>query len=293
MKNTRRKILGTILGVLGGNTILAFAVAAFIIPRGTIMGGATGIGLTISHYMPVNLSLVILILNAGFFILGASVLGKTFAVTTIASSIIYPLLLSLMQSIPGIETLTNSEFLSIIYGGVLLGVGIGMIVRVGSSTGGTDSLALVINKGTHLSVAMLLYIIDFIVLSMQAIFSSSEQILYGVLNLVISTVVLNKVMLMGKSQIQVFVISDEYERIRKMLLKEANVGVTMVMVESGYENKPKKAVLCVVSHRKVYAINEKIHEIDPQAFVTISQINEVKGRGFSMDRVHYDELKIQ
>lgn len=290
MKNTRRKVLGTILGVLGGNTILAFAVAAFIIPRGTIMGGATGLGLTISHYVPVNLSLMILLLNGVFFILGATVLGKTFAFTTIASSIIYPLLLSLMQGIPGIENLTNSEFLSIIYGGVLLGVGIGMIVRVGSSTGGTDSLALVINKWTHISVAMLLYIIDFTVLAMQAIFSNSEQILYGILNLVISTVVLNKVMLMGKSQIQVFVVSNEYEKIRKMLLKIANVGVTMVMIESGYESKPKKGVLCVISNRKVYSINEKIHDIDPQAFVTISQINEVRGRGFSMDRVTYDEL---
>jgi len=291
MKKSWGKLLETVVGVVGGNAVLAFAVVAFILPQGTIMGGATGIGLTISHYMPINLSLVILSLNGIFFILGAVILGKKFAVTTLASSVIYPLMLSIMQSVSGIANLTDSEFLSLLYGGVLLGVGIGLIVRVGSSTGGTDSLALVINKGTHISVAMLLYIIDFLVLAMQSIFSSGEQILYGILNLVVSTLVLNKVMLLGKSQIQLFVISDNYEIIREMLLKTANVGATMVLIESGYESIQKKGVLCVISNRKLYHINEMIHHIDPQAFITISQINEVRGRGFSMDRISYDELK--
>ncbi|MFV0362755.1 MAG: YitT family protein [Suipraeoptans sp.] len=290
MKRGLKKTAETVFGVVGGNAILALAVAAFILPRGTIMGGATGIGLTINNYFPINLSIVIFIVNACLFILGAAVLGKKFALTTIASTFLYPFFLSLIQRIPNIDNLTNSEFLSIIYGGVFLGAGIGMIVRVGSSTGGTDIVALVVNKWTHLSVAMLVYIVDFIVLACQMAFSSPEQVLYGVLNLVISTMVLNRVMLLGKSQIQIFVVSDAYEEIRTKLLKEANVGATMLHIETGYGNEEKKGVLCVISNRKLYTANELIHEVDPKAFVTISQINEVKGRGFSMDRVDYSEI---
>ncbi|MDL2249836.1 YitT family protein [Lachnospiraceae bacterium OttesenSCG-928-J05] len=285
MKKHWGKKLEAPLCVLLGNLILAFTVVAFVSPKGIIMGGATGIGLTISHYLPINLSMVIFIINGIFFIFGAVILGKKFALMTIVSSITYPIFLALIQRIPRIDELTDSYFLATIYGGVLLGVGIGLIVRVGSSTGGTDGLALIFNKFTHVSVAMLLYVIDFSVLLLQVIFSDTEQILYGILTLVLCTLVLNRVTLLGKSQIQLFVISPKYEEIRKSLLKKIDVGVTMVAIESGFDKNEMKGVLCVINNRKLYAINELIREIDPQAFVTISQINEVRGRGFSLERV--------
>ncbi|MGF6989936.1 uncharacterized membrane-anchored protein YitT (DUF2179 family) [Lachnospiraceae bacterium PM6-15] len=285
MKKHWGKTLEAPLCVLLGNLILAFTVVAFVSPKGIIMGGATGIGLTISHYLPINLSMVIFIINGIFFIFGAVILGKKFALMTIVSSITYPIFLALIQRIPRIDELTDSYFLATIYGGVLLGVGIGLIVRVGSSTGGTDGLALIFNKFTHVSVAMLLYVIDFSVLLLQVIFSDTEQILYGILTLVLCTLVLNRVTLLGKSQIQLFVISPKYEEIRKSLLKKIDVGVTMVAIESGFDKKEMKGVLCVINNRKLYAINELIREIDPQAFVTISRINEVRGRGFSLERV--------
>ena len=100
MKKSWGKTIKTILGVLVGNLVLSFAVAAFTVPNGIIMGGATGIGLTISHYFPVNLSLIILAINAVLFVLGAVFLGKKFALTTIISSFIYPIFLSMVQSIP-------------------------------------------------------------------------------------------------------------------------------------------------------------------------------------------------
>ena len=142
MKKSWEKIIKTILGVLVGNLVLSFAVAAFIVPNGIIMGGATGIGLTISHYFQVNLSMIILAINAVLFVLGAVFLGKKFALTTIISSFIYPIFLSMVQSIPGIDKVTeNNAMLAALYGGVLLGIGIGLVVRVGASTGGTDILA--------------------------------------------------------------------------------------------------------------------------------------------------------
>ena len=241
MKKSWGKTIKTILGVLVGNLVLSFAVAAFTVPNGIIMGGATGIGLTISHYFPVNLSLIILAINAVLFVLGAVFLGKKFALTTIISSFIYPIFLSMVQSIPGIDKVTeNNAMLAALYGGVLLGIGIGLVVRVGASTGGTDILALVLHKWFHVPVAVFLYIVDFSVLGLQMLFSDSEQILYGIL--------------------------------------------------TGYGEQKQQGVLCVIHSRKLYSVKEAIQEIDPKAFITITQINEVRGRGFTMEKLRYDEL---
>lgn len=285
MDKNWKKYMSTVAGVLLGNAVLAFTVAAFIVPNGIIMGGATGIGLAISHYLPVSLSTVIFALNAVLFVLGALVLGKKFAVATIASTFIYPMFLSVMQSIPGIDRLTDNILLSTLYAGILVGLGIGLIVRVGSSTGGTDIVALVFNKWFHLPVAIMLYVVDFLILGCQIFFSDTEQVMYGILALLMYTVILNKVMLMGQSQIQLFIISDNYEEIRQRMLEELDAGVTMVHIETGYGKENKKGVLCVIPNRKLYSVKEMIHEIDAKAFITITQINEVRGRGFSMDRI--------
>ena len=174
MKKSWGKTIKTILGVLVGNLVLSFAV-----PNGIIMGGATGIGLTISHYFPVNLSLIILAINAVLFVLGAVFLGKKFALTTIISSFIYPIFLSMVQSIPGIDKVTeNNAMLAALYGGVLLGIGIGLVVRVGASTGGTDILALVLHKWFHVPVAVFLYMVDFSVLGLQMLFSWYSEFIF-------------------------------------------------------------------------------------------------------------------
>lgn len=289
MKSSWKKFINMAAGVLVGNAVLAFTVVAFIVPHGIIMGGATGIGLTIHHYLPINLSVIIFVINGVLFLLGAIVLGKEFALATIASSFIYPTFLSIVQEIPGIDSLTDNIMLSTLYGGALLGIGIGLIVRVGSSTGGTDILALVFNKWFHIPMAALLYVIDFLVLGFQMFFSGTEQIMYGILNLVLTTIVLNKVMLLGQSQIQLFIISDKYEEIRERMLKGLDAGVTMVHIETGYGQENKKGVLCVIPNRKLYSVKELVQSIDEKAFITITQINEVSGRGFTMDRIRYEE----
>lgn len=289
MEKKWKKNLWTIIGVLAGNLILAFTVSAFMVPHGIIMGGATGMGLTISHYFPIDLSLIIFIVNAILFVLGAVVLGKKFALTTIISTFVYPTFLSVVRQIPGVADMTDNIMLATIYGGALLGLGIGLIVRVGASTGGTDILALVFNKWFHIPVAALLYVVDFTVLGMQVFFSNSEQILYGILALILTTIVLNRVMLMGQSQIQLFIITELYEEVKEKMLKEIDAGVTMVHIETGYGKKQQKGVLCVIPKRKLYSVKELVQMVDPKAFITITQINEVRGRGFTLERRYGEE----
>lgn len=289
MGNKNMKLLQTVLGVLGGNAILAFSVATFIVPHGIIMGGATGIGLLLSRVISLPLSSLILAVNAFLFVWGTLVLGKKFALTTIVSTFAYPAFLSVAQMIPGITELTDNIMLATLYGGVLLGAGIGLIVKVGSSTGGTDILALIFHKWFHIPVAVLLYVVDFLVLGSQIFDSTSEQVLYGIMTLVLETVFMNRVMLLGKSQIQLFIISDKYEEIKERVLKDIDAGVTMVHIETGYGGREQKGVLCVIQNRKLYSVREIVQSIDPKAFITITQINEVSGRGFTMERVYNEK----
>ena len=215
MKMNWRKSLETIICVLLGNIALAVAVGAFIVPHGIITGGSTGIALTINHYVKGNLSVTIFIVNILLFILGTIVLGKKFALTTLVSTVVYPVFLSIVQAIPGITKLTDHIMLASLYGGAVLGLGIGLVVRVGASTGGTDILALVLHKWFHIPLAVFIYMVDFSVLLCQAFFSNSEQILYGILVLVVAAMALNRVMLMGQSQIQLFIITEKYEEVKE------------------------------------------------------------------------------
>ena len=130
-----KKILVTTLCMLAGNALLAFLVAAFIIPHDIIMGGTTGIGIVLNRLIPgLDVSLLILILNLLLLVLGLVVLAKKFFLTTVASSVLYPVMLGFFQRIPGIESLTADPVLAAIFAGVLMGVALGLVMRVGSST---------------------------------------------------------------------------------------------------------------------------------------------------------------
>lgn len=272
--------------ILLGNALLAFMVAAFVIPHNIIMGGTTGIGILLDNFLQIETAWIILILNVILLILGLIFLGKNFFLKTVASSILYPVFLAGMQRIPGIETLTDEPLIAVLFAGGLLGIAGGLVFRVGASTGGTDVINLCLSKWFHLPLAVFVYIVDFTIIGAQAIFSTPSVVLLGIIFLIIETLVLDRVMIFGKSQIQIFVVSDRYEEIRTALLSELEAGVTMTMIKTGHLEKEQQAVLCVIPPRKLYGANELIRGIDPTAFVTITQIKEVHGRGFTFDRRH-------
>ena len=276
--------LWTCASILLGNAVLAFAIAAFTVPHGLIMGGVTGISLFLGRFLDLDVAVIVLILNLLALVLGLVVLGRTFLLATVGSSLLYPLLLDLTQKIPGIGALTDDPLLDSLLAGSLIGIAVGLVMRVGASTGGTDVLNLVLHKWFHLPVSVFVYLTDFTILGGQALFSQPEQILYGVVLLVVETFTLNRVMLLGQPQVQVFAISERYEELRKKLLVELQAGVTMVMIETGCAGQRQEGVLCVIPPRKLFAAKELIHAVDPDAFITVTRIQEVRGQGFSMAR---------
>ena len=288
-----KSITRSIVAMLLGNFAVAAAVIIFIAPQGIILGGSTGIALALTHYISFPLSATVFVINMLFFVTGLICLGKKFALTTIANSILYPLAMSLLEQLPiAGKPVTDNIMLAAVFGGVLMGGGIGLLLRAGGSSGGTDIPALILNKHFHLNVSVLLYVIDGLVLCSQAFFSSMEQILYGIFVLALFTMTMNRIMLMGKSQIQLFIISDESEIIRQQILAE-DAGATMFYVEKAYTGRQGKCIMCVIPRRKLYPITQLISATDPDAFFTISEVNEVRGAGFSFAKHYLDTTEKQ
>lgn len=277
-----------ILGILIGNFILAFGIAAFVLPQGLITGGVTGLSIVLSHYFDVNLNVAVWILDVVLFLMGALVMGKKFALTVIASTAMFPMFLSILNRIPALQSMTQDRLLSAIYAGILMGLGIGIVIRQGASTGGMDIPPLILNKKFGIPVAVSLYVGDFLILLLQALFSDQEQILYGILMVLIYSFVLNYVLVMGEKKLQLIIISEKYREIQKELLDQADVGATMLYIQTGYEEKEQKAILCVITGRRLHEVNEIVKKTDPAAFFSVAQINEVKGRGFTMERKYIE-----
>lgn len=294
MKGSRKKILNalwTCLCILLGNALLAFLVAAFVIPHNIIIGGTTGIGILLAGFIPIDPSIIVFVLNVALLLFGLVTLGKKLFLTTVASSVLYPVMLWSAERIPGIEDLTDNTMLAVLFAGTLLGIALGIVMRVGSSTGGTDIVNLVLHKWFHLPVSVFVYLVDIVILACQAVLAPPEATLYGILFLVIETLVLEQVMILGKSQIQLFVVSEQYEALRQRLLVDLEAGVTMTMIETGALRKEQKALLCVIPPRKLHAATKLICTLDPDAFITVTKIKEVRGRGFTLERRAAELLK--
>ena len=283
-KKKAMNALKTTATVLAGNALLAFFVAAFVIPHDIIMGGTTGIGIVLNKALSIDTAMLIFILNVVLLIFGGFVLGKKFFLTTVVSSVLYPALLAVMMRIPGIDSITDNSLLAALFGGCIEGLSLGMLMRVGSSTGGMDVVNLVLHKWFHLPVSLFVSVTDVLVVGGQALFAKPERLLLALVAIFCETVVVEQVMILGKSQMQVYVISEQYETLRKKLLSEAQVGVTMAMIETGLFRKEQKGLMCVVSARKLYAVTEMIQSVDPDAFITITKIKEVRGHGFTLER---------
>lgn len=272
--------------IFAGNTLYALGVVMFILPGGMITGGTTGIALTVNHYFHVPISVFVFCFNLIMFIIGAVVLGKKFALTTLISTFYYPFILGILENVPALGNFTNDVALSTIFGGLMIGSAIGIVIRAGASTGGMDIPPLVLNKKFGIPVSVLLYIFDSSILLMQMLFSNKDQILYGILLVMIYTVVLDKVLLLGTTQTQVKVVSKKYAEINQAIISELDRGSTLIYGETGYLHQEQPLVLSVVSNRELTRLNQIVMEIDPSAFMIISKVNEVKGRGFSSQKIY-------
>lgn len=279
------KKLARILAVICGNVLLAFGIAAFLEPTGIISGGTTGIGLFVQEFLGLPVSVTYGVVNVVCFLLGLLILGKEFAMSTLLSTVIFPFILGFFENVSWLSSLTDDYFLAAVLAGTLSGTGVGLVIRFNASTGGMDIPPLIVHKLFGVPIGTMMLLINVGTLALQLTFSDSEQILYGLVQTFIMTMVMDKVLLFGKSQANLMIISPQYERIHRILL-ENETGVTLFPIETGYTGEKQKAILCVVSSRRLPRIKQLVEAVDPTAFVLVNSSTEVMGRGFTLPRQH-------
>lgn len=272
------------LKIVLGNALLALGISAFVIPHDFISTGVTGISLFFNHFFNTNIELGVTIINIIALVAGLIFLGKRFAVTTVASTFLFPIFLKAFNSIPFIVNATNDHLLAALLAGLLSGVGIGLVMREGSSTGGLDVPPLVLNKYFKWNIAISMYVIDTIVLMGQFFYSSTSDILYGFVVLVVTTVALDQTLTIGESASQVVIISPKYLEINDRIHSDIDRGTTYLKIRTGFLNNEQEMVMTIVQSRELKKVEHLVHEIDPTAFMVISKVKEVKGRGFGLDK---------
>lgn len=266
-----------------GNTISALGIGGFLIPAGMMMGGATGIGLTVNHYTGIPVSASLAVLNVILFLAGAAVLGRAFALMTITSTFYAPFILELIQrTVPA--PLTEDIMLATVIGGLLVGLGMGLVLRVGASTGGMDIPPLILNRKAGIPVGASMYVFDFIILAVQASFAGLEKMLYSVVLIIVYTVVIDKIITMGTAQTQVKIISEKYEEINRAIQSGLDRGTTLLAMKGGYLGKESYEIMTVISSRELPKLSSLVTELDPKAFLIINRVSEVRGRGFTLGK---------
>ena len=280
MKNRKlSKILIDILVILMGNACIAVAVAFFVIPNKLLVGGTAGIAVAMNAFWAIPEEIVINVLIYTLFFAGALVLGRSFFLKTITSTIVYPVLLTLAGDLYEVipkEYITMDTLTSIICAGVLVGFGIGIVYRRNASTGGMDIIPLIVNKYTGIPLHLLLLMVDGFTVLLGVIAYGLQASIYGVISVVLCSFVIDKTILLGAKQVkQVQIISQESERILTKILEDMDRGCTIVESRGGYTNEKRDMLMVVVPINQYQMLINVVHSIDPSAFVIVSDINEI------------------
>ena len=218
MKLSNKELVQDTLWILAGNIALAMGVAWFILPNDVLTGGLAGVAIALEPLIHLNPELVINVLTVVLFLAGSLVLGKKFAAKTILSTICYPLLLTLLsylaKHVIAPDTFIMDKYLATIYGGALMGIGVGCVFRTGASTGGMDIPPLIINKYTHIPLPTLVLIVDALTVLLGAAVYGLQAALTGILSVWVSSYMINKTMMIGGHDARnVMIVSNKHTEI--------------------------------------------------------------------------------
>ena len=285
MKSKAMPHLASALVVVVGNILYALSVKVFLLHTGLITGGTTGLAMVVERLTGLPVTAFVFVFNVLMLLLGWWLLGRTFAVTTVVSSMLYPAFLELFNRLLGDYVLTQDLLLNTIFFGLGIGISLGMIIRAGASTGGLEIPMLVLQKYLRIPVSVTMYVIDFCILLLQLAFGASvDAVLYGIVLAIIYTVMLDKMLMLGASRTEVKIISGKAREISAAILSRVDRGVTLLHGEGGYTHTPAEIVLSVISSRELVKLERLVHEIDPECFMIVSKVTEVHGRGFSFSK---------
>lgn len=275
MKTTLKNVVMLVLG----NLILAFGVTFFILPNNILSGGVAGVAIALYPIFHIEVEIMINIIIVISFLLGFVFLGKRFALKTIGSSILYPVFINLFGRF---EFSVNVDpILAAIYGGILIGVGLGLTFKTGASTGGMDIPPLILEKYTNIRVAVWILVVDALTVLLGLKSYSLNDVLIGFISIYAASLAIDKIAVLGGEQArQVTVISEKNEEILEHLHSAMERGSTLLRARGGYTRLEKEIVMTVVTKKQYYELEQIVLEVDPDAFMIVSNVTEVHGLGF-------------
>ena len=267
-----------------GTALTAAALGLIVLPQGLAAGGITGLSVLLSRVMPLPVSAIVFVLNAGLFLLGWACVGRDFAFKTLLVSLLFPVLLELFQRLDLLAELSADPLISSLLAGGMLGFGTGLVLLGNGSCGGFDILGVVLNKKLGVPVSLVMFLCDGAVLIAQALKLGVLNTVYGVLVILVSSFTINRVLTNGKEEGQMLIFSQKYEEIRRALLDDQDVGLTFLNGETGYMRRPIKVIVTVMPHSKIENVKKAVYGIDPTAFLLLNSTRYVGGKGYTLSR---------
>lgn len=284
MKSRRKDILLLILG----NLLLALSYELFILPLNIVGGGSGGISIVLhAIFKNISASVFVTIFVVLMFLLGAIILGKNFALKTLASTIIYPIGIWIFEFIPGLKEVANSidnPLVAAIFGGILSGFGVGFIFLTGGSSGGVDIPGYIIHKYfKRIRIERAIFIIDCVIILAGIFIVGVQEALYGIIFAYICMIVTDKVLVGSNENYMLVIVSEKYEAINEFIIKELDHSSTLYPSVGGYTKENKTTIQVVIRKQDFHILQRFIKQVDSKAFYVILNASEVYGEGFIED----------
>lgn len=275
----KKQLTKRILLILAGSFISAVGINAFIIPHKLLSGGVTGLALIIQYLTHINSGVFILLFNIPIFLIGIKEVNKEFTLFSLIGMGSLSLFLLITKDLSQYLK-THEILLSSIYGGVLVGAGLGIAFSNRASQGGTDIIAVVIKKRTGASIGNISFIINVFIVLLGASINGIEIALYTFITMYISANVLNRIIDGFERKRVLFIITQKDDKVGQAIMSEIKRGVTFLNGMGAYTGNEKRVIYCTVTLRQLPRVKVLVEKIDPTAFMTILEASEVNGRGF-------------
>lgn len=282
-KLSRINILKRTIMIVIGAILAGVGLEIFLIPNQVIDGGIVGISIMLSHLSGLKLGLFLFVLNIPFFFIGYKQIGKTFAISTIVGITVLSITTYLLHPVPAF---TADILLATVFGGIILGIGVGIVIRNGGSMDGTEILSILINKKTSFSVGEIIMFFNFFILGSSGFVFGWDRAMYSYIAYFIAYKTIDIVIQGLDESKSVWIISDKYIIIGEALMARLGRGVTYFNGEGAYSKENKKVIFCVITRLEEAKLKAIVEEIDPAAFVAVGNVSEVRGGRFKKKNIH-------
>ncbi len=271
------------LALIIGAFLVAVGLEIFLVPNDVIDGGIIGVSLILKELTPIPYGIYLILLNIPFLIVGYKQIGKTFAISTLVGVAVLSLFVTLLHPV---QVITADVFLASIFGGIVLGIGVGIIIRNGGSLDGTEIVAILANKRFGFSVGEIVMFFNIFILGSAGFVYGWENAMYSLIAYFIAFKTIDIVIEGLDESKSVTIISDNPDEIASAIMARLGRGVTHIYGKGGYTGEDKELLYCIVTRLEVAKLKSIVSEFDPQAFVAIEHVHDVMGGRFNKKAIH-------